>query len=158
MPCFWYSLAIHNNLSCLKLFFAYGLPFFVSSIIFISISFISLSGIFSTCLFFSLIFSMLSEPFAKTYLYKYNFSRLVNTACPSFNISRLFLIFCMFSSAFSRLFSIRSAKFINVLSSILLVKYFPVNVEFSNCFSTSFLCLYIFSSCPLVIFKSIFLI
>ena len=119
----------------------------MSSIIFVSISFISLSGICSILLFSSLIFSVLSVPFAKTYLYKYSFSRFVNTACPSFSISRLFLIFAMFSGAFSMLFSIRSAKFINVLSSILLVRYFPVSVEFSNCFSTSFLCSYIFSSC-----------
>ena len=40
-----------------------------------------------------------------------------------------------------KLFNIKSAKFINVLSSIFLVKYFPFKSESTNNFSTSSLCL-----------------
>ena len=68
IPCFWYSLAIHNSLSCLNVLFLYGLFALLSSIIFNNIVLISFSGIFDILFSSNFIFSSDSVPFANTYL------------------------------------------------------------------------------------------
>lgn len=105
------------------------------------------SGILSIFVWSSFICVSDFVPLQNTYLYMYSFSRFVNTAWPSFRIARLIRIFAMLYAAFSRLFNMKSAKFIDVLSSIFLVRYLPCRFEFLNCSATISLCFIIASSC-----------